>query len=175
MYAACSASKTATRSARCMARRSKRRRRCCRATISRRSSAKCWRATMPRPTRSAASARIAPAPTAKPHATHPIQNFPGRVKTMAEIEVKVPDIGGHDGVPVIELLVKPGDTVAKDQGLVTLESDKATMEVPSSAAGVVKALKVKLNDAVSTGDVIAIIESDAAASAPAPNPAPAVA
>ncbi|MBS0199497.1 MAG: dihydrolipoyl dehydrogenase [Proteobacteria bacterium] len=91
---------------------------------------------------------------------------------MAEIEVKVPDIGGHDGVPVIELLVKVGDTVAKDQGLVTLESDKATMEVPSSAAGVVKALKVKLNDAVSTGDVIAIVESaDAAASAPTPAPA----
>ncbi len=91
---------------------------------------------------------------------------------MAEIEVKVPDIGGHDGVPVIELLVKPGDTVAKDQGLVTLESDKATMEVPSTAAGVVKALKVKLNDAVSTGDVIAIIESEATASAPSPAPAP---
>ena len=91
---------------------------------------------------------------------------------MAEIEVKVPDIGGHDGVPVIELLVKVGDTVAKDQGLVTLESDKATMEVPSSVAGVVKALKVKLNDAVSTGDVIAIVESsDAAASAPTPAPA----
>ncbi|PNS08995.1 dihydrolipoyl dehydrogenase [Solilutibacter silvestris] len=96
---------------------------------------------------------------------------------MAEIEVKVPDIGGHDGVPVIELLVKPGDTVAKDQGLVTLESDKATMEVPSSVAGVVKSLKVKLNDAVSTGDVIAIIESQAAAPAPAAvaTPAPAAA
>ena len=56
------------------------------------------------------------------------------------IEIKVPDIGGHDNVPVIEVLVKPGDTVAKEQSLITLESDKATMEVPSSAAGTVKEL-----------------------------------
>ena len=62
------------------------------------------------------------------------------------IEVKVPDIGGYDDVPVIEVLVAVGDTVAKDQGLVTLESDKATMEVPSSHAGVVKELKVKVGD-----------------------------
>ena len=67
------------------------------------------------------------------------------------IEVKVPDIGGYDDVPVIEVLVAVGDTVSKDQGLVTLESDKATMEVPSSAAGVVKELKVKVGDAVSEG------------------------
>jgi dihydrolipoamide dehydrogenase len=78
---------------------------------------------------------------------------------MTTIEVKVPDIGEFDGIPVIEILVKPGDTVAKDQGLVTLESDKATMEVPSSAAGVVKELKVKLGDNVSEGSVIAILES----------------
>src|SRR3546814_16578416 len=70
---------------------------------------------------------------------------------------KVPDIGDYDGVPVIELLVSVGDRVEKDQGLVTLESDKATMEVPSSVAGVVKELRVKLGDSVSEGDVIAEI------------------
>ncbi len=97
---------------------------------------------------------------------------------MAQVsEVKVPDIGNYTNVPVIEVLVKPGDTVAKDQGLVTLESDKATMEVPSPIAGVVKELKVKLNDEVSEGTVVALIEAaDAAAStkaaaAPAPEKA----
>ncbi|PKM08936.1 MAG: dihydrolipoyl dehydrogenase [Gammaproteobacteria bacterium HGW-Gammaproteobacteria-4] len=94
------------------------------------------------------------------------------------IEAKVPDIGDYDGVPVIELLVGVGDRVEKDQGLVTLESDKATMEVPSSAAGVVKELRVKLGDNVSEGDVIAVLEAEgegAAQSAPAadkPAPAP---
>jgi dihydrolipoamide dehydrogenase len=82
------------------------------------------------------------------------------------IEVKVPDIGDFDGIPVIEILVQPGDTVAKDQGLVTLESDKATMEVPSSAAGVVKELKVKIGDMVSEGSVIAVLESADGAAAP---------
>ena len=80
---------------------------------------------------------------------------------MADIESKVPDIGGHGDVPVIELLVAVGDTVKKDQGLVTLESDKATMEVPAIADGVVKALKVKLGDKVSEGSVIAIIDGAA--------------
>ncbi|PZO10549.1 MAG: dihydrolipoyl dehydrogenase [Lysobacteraceae bacterium] len=75
------------------------------------------------------------------------------------IEMKVPDIGDDTDVPVIELLVKVGDTVAKDQGLVTLESDKATMEVPASAAGKIIELRVKLGDAVSAGDVIAIAEA----------------
>ncbi|HWS77476.1 MAG TPA: dihydrolipoyllysine-residue acetyltransferase [Thermomonas sp.] len=92
---------------------------------------------------------------------------------MAELlEARVPDIGGHGDVPVIELLVKPGDTVAKDQGLVTLESDKATMEVPSPFAGVVRELKVKLGDTLSEGGLVAIIERvDAAAATPAPAPA----
>jgi dihydrolipoamide dehydrogenase len=85
------------------------------------------------------------------------------------IEVKVPDIGNYTDVPVIEVLVKVGDTVAKDQGLVTLESDKATMEVPSSAAGVVRELRVKLGDTVSEGGIVAVIEAaDAAASSPLP-------
>ena len=79
---------------------------------------------------------------------------------MAELkEARVPDIGGHSDVPVIELLVKPGDTVSVDQGLVTLESDKATMEVPAPFAGVVKELKVKLGDTLSEGSVVAIIEA----------------
>jgi pyruvate/2-oxoglutarate dehydrogenase complex dihydrolipoamide acyltransferase (E2) component len=80
------------------------------------------------------------------------------------IEVKVPDIGNLTGVPVIEILVKVGETVAKDQGLVTLESDKATMEVPSSAAGVVKEIRVKLNEEVAEGTVVAVIETAASLS-----------
>ena len=93
---------------------------------------------------------------------------------MATIEIKVPDIGDYNDVPVIEILVAVGDTVAKDQGLVTLESDKATLEVPSSAAGVVKAVKVKLGDTLSQGDVVVLLEEAAAeASAPPPAPAPA--
>ncbi|SFL18041.1 dihydrolipoyl dehydrogenase [Lysobacter sp. cf310] len=96
---------------------------------------------------------------------------------MATIEVKVPDIGGYDDVPVIELLVAVGDTVKKDQGLVTLESDKATMEVPSSADGVVKSISVKLGDKVAEGTVIAVLEaageSEAKAAPAAAAPAPA--
>ena len=86
------------------------------------------------------------------------------------IEVKVPDIGGYDDVPVIEVLVAVGDTVAKDQGLVTLESDKATMEVPSSHAGVVKELKVKVGDTLSEGRVVLLLEAEGEAAAPAPAP-----
>ena len=82
------------------------------------------------------------------------------------IEIKVPDIGDLKGVPVIEILVKPGDSVAKDQGLVTLESDKATMEVPSSVAGVVKEIRVKLNDEVAEGTVVAVIEVQAESPSP---------
>ena len=93
---------------------------------------------------------------------------------MAEIkEARVPDIGDYSDVPVIEILVKVGDTVQKDQGLVTLESDKATMEVPSSLAGVVKELKVKVGDTLSEGGVVALIEVAAVAAAAAPAPAPA--
>ncbi|MGN2248826.1 dihydrolipoyllysine-residue acetyltransferase [Frateuria sp. GZRe14] len=87
-------------------------------------------------------------------------------------EARVPDIGGHDNVPVIEVLVKVGDTVAKDQSLITLESDKATMEVPAPFEGVVKELKLKVGDEVSEGAVIALIETGAAAPATAaPSPA----
>jgi len=90
---------------------------------------------------------------------------------MTTIEIKVPDLGGSKDVPVIELLAKPGDTIRKDQGLLTLESDKATMEVPASAAGVLKELKVKLGDTVSEGQVIAVLESAGEVSASAPSPA----
>ena len=90
---------------------------------------------------------------------------------MAELkEARVPDIGGHGDVPVIELLVKPGDTVSKDQGLITLESDKATMEVPAPFAGVIRELKVKLGDTLSEGDVVAMIEAEAGGAAEAAPP-----
>ena len=83
---------------------------------------------------------------------------------MADLkEARVPDIGGHNDVPVIEILVSVGDTVVKDQGLVTLESDKATMEVPAPFAGVVRELKVKLGDNLSEGGLVAMIEPTGAA------------
>ena len=88
---------------------------------------------------------------------------------MSTVELKVPDIGDYSDIPVIEVLVKVGDTVAKEQSLVTLESDKATMEVPADAAGVVKEIRVKLGDKVSMGTVVAVIETVAAqGSAPSP-------
>ena len=91
---------------------------------------------------------------------------------MPTIEVKVPDIGDFNDVPVIEVLVKPGDKVAKEASLVTLESDKATMDVPSPVDGTVKELKVKVGDKVSEGTLILTVESGAAgAAAPAPQPA----
>src|SRR5690606_2052326 len=91
------------------------------------------------------------------------------------IEVKVPDIGDYSDVPVIEVLVAVGDTVAKDQGLVTLESDKATLEVPSSAAGVVREVKVKMGDRLSEGSVVVVLEAEGAAAPAAPAQAAAAA
>ena len=96
------------------------------------------------------------------------------------IEVKVPDIGDFTGIPVIEILVKPGDTVKKEDSLISLESDKATMEVPSTHAGVVKELKVKLGDKVSMGSLVLVLEESAGAAAtvapppqtPSPQPSP---
>jgi pyruvate dehydrogenase E2 component (dihydrolipoamide acetyltransferase) len=87
-------------------------------------------------------------------------------------EARVPDIGNYKGVPVIELLVAVGDVVKADQGLVTLESDKATMEVPAPFAGVVREIKVKVGDSVAEGDLVALIEEAAPAPAPAPAAAP---
>ncbi|TWG38086.1 pyruvate dehydrogenase E2 component (dihydrolipoamide acetyltransferase) [Acidovorax delafieldii] len=96
---------------------------------------------------------------------------------MALVNIQVPDIGDFDEVGVIELLVKVGDTVKAEQSLITVESDKASMEIPSSHAGVVKELKIALGDKVKQGSVIAVVESaDAgAAAAPAAAPAPAAA
>jgi pyruvate dehydrogenase E2 component (dihydrolipoamide acetyltransferase) len=100
---------------------------------------------------------------------------------MSVIEVKVPDIGDFKDIPVIEVLVKPGDSVNKEAPLVTLESDKATMEVPSPAAGVVKEIKVKIGDKVSEGSLVLTLDSPGAGAAakpaarepaPAPQPAP---
>src|SRR5450432_1714456 len=95
---------------------------------------------------------------------------------MSIVEIKVPDIGDFKDIPVIEIFVKPGDTVKPEDSLVSLESDKATMDVPSPVAGVVKELKVKLGDKVSEGSVIVIVDSAAAGEAkPAAAPAPAAA
>jgi pyruvate dehydrogenase E2 component (dihydrolipoamide acetyltransferase) len=101
---------------------------------------------------------------------------------MALVEVKVPDIGDFSEVAVIEVLVKPGDAVKVEQSLITVESDKASMEIPSSHAGVVKELKVKLGDKVGEGSLVLLLEAQgAAAAAPtgvpaaAPAPAPAAA
>jgi dihydrolipoamide dehydrogenase len=92
---------------------------------------------------------------------------------MAGVEVKVPDIGDFKSVEVIEVLVKPGDTVSKEQSLITLESDKATMEIPSPDAGVVKELKVKTGDKVSQGSPILVLESSEKSAPPAPSAPPA--
>src|SRR3989442_9967716 len=92
---------------------------------------------------------------------------------MPGIEVKVPDIGDFKDVEVIEVLVKPGDAVAKEQSLITLESDKATMEIPSPGAGVVKELRIKLGDKASQGSPILVLESAQPPKRPAaPQPAP---
>ena len=119
-----------------------------------------------------AAPSAAPVPAAK---TAPVAAAaPAPAKTAAAagglVEARVPDIGDYHDVPVIELLVSVGDTVKKDQGLVTLESDKATMEVPSSVSGVVKEIKVKVGDTLSQGALVALVES-VEASVPAETPA----
>jgi dihydrolipoamide dehydrogenase len=94
------------------------------------------------------------------------------VTRMPAIEIKVPDIGDFKDVAVIELLVKPGDTVKAEQSLITVESDKASMEIPSSHAGVVKELKLKVGDKVNQGSTILVLDAAAGAAAPAASPAP---
>jgi len=112
----------------------------------------------------------APAPSpAAPAPAAPAANAPASPEA---IEITVPDIGDFKEVEVIELLVKPGDAVAKDQSLITVESDKAAMEIPSSHAGVIKELKTKIGDKVSKGTLIATATGQQPASAPQP-PAPA--
>ena len=118
----------------------------------------------------AAEPTPAPAPAAAPAAPAAAPAASGGI-----VEVTVPDIGDFSDVPVIELFVKPGDTIAVDDAIATLESDKATMDVPSSHAGVVKEVLVAIGDKVSQGSVMIKLEAagGAPASAPAPAPAPA--
>jgi len=94
---------------------------------------------------------------------------------MALVEVQVPDIGDFDEVTVIELMVKVGDTVKAEQSLITVESDKASMEIPSSTAGVVKEMRVALGDKVKQGSVVLVVEAAGAAAAPAAAPVAAAA
>ncbi|PWB18885.1 dihydrolipoyllysine-residue acetyltransferase [Comamonas sp. JNW] len=124
----------------------------------------------------AAAAPAAPAPapaaaaTAPAAAPTPAPQAAAAPAASGPVEVKVPDIGDFKDVAVIELLVKVGDTVTEEQSLFTVESDKASMEIPSPAAGVVKELKVKIGDTINVGDLVAILEGSAAA-APASAPA----
>ncbi len=112
----------------------------------------------------------APAPAAAPAA-------PAAAVASGPVQVMVPDIGDFKDVAVIEVFVKPGDTIKVEQSLITVESDKASMEIPSSHAGVLKELKVKVGDKVNIGDLLAVLEGTAgaapavAAAAPAPAPA----
>ncbi len=98
-----------------------------------------------------------PTPSAAPVAAP----APDAAAPVGPIEVRVPDIGDFKDVAVIELLVKPGDTVKLEQSLFTVESDKASMEIPSPAAGVIKELKVKIGDTVNIGDLVAVLEGSA--------------
>lgn len=109
----------------------------------------------------------APAPAAKPAPAAAAPSSAPAPAASGPVEVKVPDIGDFKDVAVIEVLVKVGDTIAVEQSLITVESDKASMEIPSSAAGVLKELKVKVGDTVNIGDLLAIVEGSGAA-APAP-------
>ena len=111
------------------------------------------------PASAPASATPAPAPA-------PLAPAPANAAASEAIEITVPDIGDFKDVEVIELLVKPGDTVAKDQSLITVESDKASMEIPSSHAGTIKELKIKLGDKVSKGTLLATLTAAASAAAP---------
>jgi len=122
----------------------------------------------------AAPAAAAPAPQAAPApAPAPAAAAPAAAPA-GPVEVKVPDIGDFKDVSVIEVLVKPGDAIKAEQSLITVESDKASMEIPSSAAGTLKEMKVKVGDVVNIGDLIAVLEGAAgAAPAPAASPAPA--
>ena len=121
----------------------------------------------------APAAGAAPAAAAaSPAAAGPAAAAPAAASgSSGPVNVAVPDIGDFKDVAVIELLVKPGDTVKVEQSLLTVESDKASMEIPSSHAGVVKALKVGIGDKVSQGSIVAVIEAVGGAAAPPPAPA----
>jgi len=113
-------------------------------------------AAAPAPPAAPAPAPAAVAPAASPAASGPV-------------EVRVPDIGDFKDVAVIEVLVRPGDQIAVEQSLITVESDKASMEIPSSATGVLKELKVKVGDTVNIGDLLAVLEGSVAAATKAPS------
>jgi dihydrolipoamide dehydrogenase len=122
----------------------------------------------------AAAPAAAPAPVAA--AAAPAAAAPAASGAASIVEIKVPDIGDVKDVDVIELMVKAGDSVTVDQSLITVESDKASMEIPSSHAGVIKEVKVKVGDKVSEGSLILVLETTGAAAAPAAAPsAPAAA
>lgn len=117
----------------------------------------------------APAAAAAPAPAEKPAAAAEAPAAPAAAPAAATIQdIHVPDIGSSGKAKIIELLVKVGDTVEADQSLITLESDKASMEIPSPAAGVVESIAVKLEDEVGTGDFILKLKVQGAASAAAP-------
>ena len=117
-----------------------------------------------------APAAAAPAPAPAPAAA-PVAAPVAAPAAAGPVEVRVPDIGDFKDVAVIEVFVKPGDSIKVEQSLITVESDKASMEIPSSHAGVLKELKVKVGDKVNIGDLLAILEGAAGAAAPAPAPA----
>jgi pyruvate dehydrogenase E2 component (dihydrolipoamide acetyltransferase) len=118
-------------------------------------------------TETPAPAVAAPAPAVMPLAAAPAL-MAAPAAASGPVEVRVPNIGDFKDVAVIEVLAKPGDTIELDQSLFTVESDKASMEIPSPAAGVLKELKVKIGDTVNIGDLIALLEGAASAAAPAP-------
>jgi pyruvate dehydrogenase E2 component (dihydrolipoamide acetyltransferase) len=107
-----------------------------------------------------AAAAAAPAPA-------PVVAAAAPAAAAGPVEIRIPDIGDFKDVAVIEVMVKPGDAIRVEQSLITVESDKASMEIPSSAAGVLKEMKVKVGDKVNIGDLLAILEGSAAAASPA--------
>ena len=118
------------------------------------------------PAGAAASNASAPAAAAAPLAgAAPVAAAPVAAAVSGSIEIHVPDIGDFKNVAVIEVFVKPGDTIKVEQSLITVESDKASMEIPSSHAGVLKELKVKVGDTVNIGDLLAILEGTVSAAA----------
>ena len=122
------------------------------------------------PAPAVAAAPAAAAPAAAPVAAPVAASAPAGASSF--IEVVVPDIGDFDSVAVIEVFVKVGDTIKMEQSLVTVESDKASMEIPSSHGGVIRELKVKLGDKIAKGSLLAVVEVAATAATPAPAAAP---
>jgi pyruvate dehydrogenase E2 component (dihydrolipoamide acetyltransferase) len=120
-----------------------------------------------------AAAPAAPSPQPSPASGRGSDSPVPAPSSRGPVEVRVPDIGDFKDVAVIEILVKPGDAIKPEQSLVTVESDKASMEIPSSVAGTLKELKVKIGDKVNVGDLLAVLEGSGAAASAAPSPQPA--